>query len=67
MCVRTLVLGGAGNLAEQLDEVGQVVAEELGLEDEVLAGVVCVQASSEKLCLADNTQCRPSFGPLYPN
>lgn len=36
----TLVLAQAGNLGEELDEVGQVVSKELGSNDEVLAGVV---------------------------
>ena len=61
---RTLVLGLAGDLAEQLDEVGRVIAEELGLEDEVLARVVGGQDSSQKLRLADNAQGRPSLGGL---
>jgi hypothetical protein len=60
----TLVLGGAGDLAEQLDEVGQVIAEELGLEDEVLAGVVGVEAGAQELGFADNAQRRPSLGAL---
>jgi hypothetical protein len=62
--MRTLVLSLAGDLGEQLDEVGQVIAEELGLEDQVLARVVCVQNSSEELGFADNAQCRPSIGAL---
>ena len=61
---RTLVLGLAGDLAEQLDEVGQVVAEELSLEDEVLARVVSRQGSSQKLGFTDNAQRRPSLGGL---
>jgi hypothetical protein len=62
--VHTLVLGGAGDLAEQLDEVGQVIAEELGLKDEVLARVVGVEAGAQELRLADNAQRRPSVGAL---
>ena len=61
---RTLVLGLAGDLAEELDEVGQVIAEELGLEDEVLARVVGGQGSSQKLGFADNAQRGPSLGGL---
>lgn len=60
----TLVLGGAGDLAEQLDEVGQVIAEELGLEHQVLARVVGVEAGAQELGFADNAQRRPSFGAL---
>jgi hypothetical protein len=59
-----LVLGLADDLAEQLDKVGQVIAEELGLEDKVLARVVGIQGSSQKLGFADNAQCRPSLGSL---
>jgi hypothetical protein len=62
----TLVLGGAGDLAEQLDKVGQVIAEELGLKHEVLARVVGVEAGAQKLRLADNAQRRPSLGSLVP-
>jgi hypothetical protein len=61
---RTLVLGLAGDLGEQLDEVGQVVAEELGLEDDVLARVVRVQGRAQELRLAHNAQRRPPFGAL---
>jgi hypothetical protein len=61
---RTQVLGLAGHLAEQLDEVGQVVAEELGFEHNVLARVVRVEGSSQELGLAHNTQGRPSLGAL---
>lgn len=67
MALLTEVLGLAGNLAEELDEVGQVIAEELCLEDEVLARVVGVEASSEKLGFADNAECRPSLGSLWCN
>ena len=63
-CRHTLVLGGAGHLAEQLDEVGQVVTEELGLEHQVLARVVGVEACSEQLGFAHNAQRRPSLGAL---
>jgi hypothetical protein len=52
----TLVFGGAGDFAEQLDEVGQVIAEELGLEHQVLAGVVGVEAGAQELRFADNAQ-----------
>jgi acyl-CoA hydrolase len=50
----TLVLGGGDDLAEQLDEVGQVIAQELCFEDEVLASVIGVQFGPEELGFADN-------------
>ena len=62
--MRTSVLGLRRDLRKELDEVGQVIAEELGLEDEVLARVVGGQDSSQKLRLADNAQGRPSLGGL---
>lgn len=65
--MRTQVLCLAGDLAEQLDKVGQVIAEELGFEDQVLAGVVAVQCSSQELGFADNAQRRPSLGALECN
>lgn len=61
---RTLVLGLANHLAEQLDKVGQVIAQELCLEDEVLARVVCVEGSSQELGFADNAQGGPPLGGL---
>lgn len=61
---RTLVLCLAGDLAEELDKVGQVVAEELCLEDEVLARVVGGQGSSQQLGFADDAQSRPPLGGL---
>jgi hypothetical protein len=64
MGLRTLVSGLAGHLAEELDEVGQVIAEELGLEDQVLARVVGRQSSSQQLGFADNAQRRPSLSSL---
>jgi hypothetical protein len=63
----TLVLGLAGDLAEQLDKVRQVVAEELGLEDHVLARVPCIEARAQQLGLADNAQRRPALGALQAN
>jgi hypothetical protein len=35
----TLVLGVFGDFSEQLYEVGKVIAEEFGANDEILAGV----------------------------
>lgn len=63
----TEVLGRAGNLAEELNKVGQVIAEELGLEDQVLAVVVSVQLGAQELGFADDAQRRPSVGALYAN
>lgn len=65
--MRTLVLGGGGDLAEELDVVGEVVAEELGLEDQGLTGVVGGELGSQKLGFADNAQRRPSLGALEGN
>lgn len=62
--MRTLVLCLAGHLAEKFDKVGQVITEELGLEDQVLARVVCGQGSSQKLGFSDNAQGRPPLGSL---
>ncbi len=52
MASLTGVLGVRDNLAEQLGEVWEVVAEELGLDDEGLAGVVGEQLTSEELRLS---------------
>ena len=62
--LHTKVLGRGGNLAEELDKVGQVIAEELGLEDQVLAAVEGGELSSQELGLADNAQSRPSVSVL---
>lgn len=48
----TSVLGVGDNLAEELSEVWKVVAEELGLNDESLAGVVGKQLAAEQLGLS---------------
>lgn len=48
----TSVLGVGDNFAEELGEIWQVVAEELGLNDEGLAGVVGKQLASEELGLS---------------
>jgi hypothetical protein len=61
---RTLVLGLAGDLGEQLDEVGQVVAEELGLKDQVLARVVRVEGRAQELGFTHDAQRRPPLGAL---
>lgn len=64
---RTQVFGGAGNLAQELDKVWQVIAKEFGLEDQVLARVVSVQGGAQKLGFADNAQRRPPLGALCIN
>ena len=63
----TQILGGGGNLAEELDEVGQVVAQELGLEDQVLAGVERGELGAQELGFADNAQSGSSGGVLECN
>lgn len=50
--ILTLVFCQSRYLGEELEEVRQVVAEELGSNDEVLAGVVVVQLSAEEFRLA---------------
>lgn len=56
-CQRTRELGGRSDFAQKLDKVREIIAEELGFEDEVLAGVVGIQFSAEKLGFPDNAQC----------
>lgn len=65
--MHTQVLGRGGNLAEELDVVGEVIAEELGLEDQVLATVEGGELSSQELRLTDNAQGRPSGSILQCN
>ena len=65
--VRTLVLGRGSDLAEELDVVGQVIAQELGLENEVLAGVVGGEVGSEELRFADDAERRATVGSLECN
>lgn len=64
---RTFIFGGAGDLAEELDEVGQVVAEELGFEHQVLARVPCGQGGAEELGFADDAQGGAAVGALDAN
>jgi hypothetical protein len=63
--MRTCVLGLLGDLREELDKVGQVIAEELGSNDQVLARVVGVESRAQKLRLALYSQGRPPLGVLF--
>ena len=63
--MRTCVLGLLGDLSEELDKVRQVIAEELGTNDQVLAGVVRLDSRAQKLRLALYSQSRPPLGVLY--
>jgi hypothetical protein len=64
---RTLKFGRGSYFAKKLDKVGQVIAEELGFEDEVFAGVVGADFGSKELRFANNSQRRPSLGVLEAN
>lgn len=55
---RTGVAGLGDDLGEKLGEVGNVLAEEVRLEDESLAGVVRVQLTTEELGLSRDPQGR---------
>lgn len=57
-------LGFGRNLGEKLNKVGEVVAEELGGENEALARVIGKQLSAEQLGLANDTEGRPAVGVL---
>lgn len=57
-------LGLGRDLGKQLGEVGQVIAEELGSEDEVLARVVGQELSAEQFGFADDAEGRPAAGVL---
>jgi hypothetical protein len=60
----TGILGLGHNLGQELGEVGQIIAQEAGLDDESLAGVRGSQLASEKLRLAVDAQGRSSLGGL---
>lgn len=60
----TGVLGLGSNLAEQLGEVRKIITEELGLNHERLAGVVCVQLATEKLRLSLQAKSGSLLGVL---
>lgn len=49
-------LGLGNNLGQELGEVGQVLAEEVGLEDNSLTGMVGGQLAAEELGLAGDTE-----------
>ena len=53
-----------GNLSEELDKVWKVVAEELGSNNEVFAGVVGEDVGTQQLRLALNSESRTSVGVL---
>ena len=65
MNMRTCVLGLLGNLSEELDKVWQVIAKELGSNNQVLAGVVGFESRAQELRLALYPQSRPPLGVLY--
>ena len=50
--MRTSVLGLRRDLRKKLDEVGQVIAEEFGTNDQVLARVVGLESRAQELRLA---------------
>ena len=57
-------LGLGRSLGQELDVVGQVIAEELGSKDKVLAGVVRQKLSTKQLGLADDAESRSAVGAL---
>ncbi len=63
---RTGILGLGDNLGQQLGEVGEVLAEEAGLQDESLAGVVRGQLASEELRLSCDSEGGSFCGVLGP-
>lgn len=65
MGMRTCVLGLLSDLSEELNKVGQVIAEELGTNDQVLARVEGLKSRAQKLRLALYPQSRPPLGVLY--
>lgn len=54
----TSELGLASNLSQQLCEVGEVVGEELGAEDEVFARVSSGDLTAQQLDLTGDAQSR---------
>lgn len=62
--VRTGVLGLGDDLGEELDKVGQVIPQELGREDEVLARVKGQKLSAEKFGFAGDADGGALFGAL---
>lgn len=61
---RTGVLGLRDDLGKELGEVGEVLAEEGGLEDDGLAGVVGLQLAAEELGLAGDAEGGSLVGVL---
>lgn len=62
---RTLVLGHLRDLCKQLDKVWQVIAEELGTNNEVFAGVVGSDVGAQELTFTLYPESRTSLGTLY--
>lgn len=60
----TGILGLRNNLGQQLGEVGQILAEEAGLEDQGLSGVRRVQLATKEFGFAGDTESRSSLGIL---
>jgi len=61
---RTRVLGLGDNLAKELGKVWEVLAEEVGLEHEALAGVVGAQLTAEEFRLAGDAEGGALLGVL---
>lgn len=62
--ILTLVLGLAQNLAESFNKVGEVAAEELGGEKNVLTRQTRAERATEQLGLSLETKRRASLGVL---
>jgi hypothetical protein len=60
----TLVFGLSSNLGKQLNEVRQIIAKELGSNDETFACVRREKLGTEKFRLALYPKCRPVFSRL---
>jgi hypothetical protein len=63
--MRTSVLGLRRDLCKKLDKVGQVIAEELGTNNQVLARVVGLESRAQELRLALYPQSRSPLGGLF--
>ena len=63
---RTRILGLRDNLGKELGEVGQVLAEEAGLQNEGLPGVVRGQLASQELGLSCDSEGGSFCGVLGP-
>lgn len=48
--VFTLISGRSSDVFEYLDKVGQVVAEELGADDDAFASVIGEEGRAEEFC-----------------